>query len=260
MPASEENFSPIVKGRCFVNVAIVDDESADIAVTEKYFRNFIHNNYPEEESAINIKTFSKSKDMLLKFTPGQYDLMILDIRMKEITGMQAAKIVRGRGDDDVKIVFLTSSGDYLLDGYRVFAMGYIMKPLTEHIEEFEKTFKYIFSKMFDNEKEILLRVDRIEISVPYKNICYADIDENHHLCVHLTDREIVTTMTYLEYKAMLSEDERFLECYHRIIINMDRVQRMDKDDFILYDGTIIPISQRKKKEVKAKYMHYLAHR
>ncbi|MBQ6976888.1 MAG: response regulator transcription factor [Selenomonadaceae bacterium] len=243
-----------------MNIAIIDDESEDRQQAEFYLRKFIRENYPDKETEINIKIFSRARDMLLNFTAGQFDVMILDIRMKEITGMQAAKIVRGRGDDEVKIIFLTSSGDYMLDGYRVFATGYIMKPLSENYADFNKTFSHVFGNIFVQQKEILLRADRVEISVPYKNLCYADIDENHHLCVHLQERKIVTTMTYLECFEILSEDERFLECYHRIIVNMDFIRSMGKEDFTLNDGTLIPISQRKRKEVKAKYMHYLAHR
>lgn len=243
-----------------MNIAIVDDELEDLKVAENFLKKFIHEKYPDEESAINIETFSRAKDIILTFKPGKYVLMILDIRMEEISGMQAARIVRSRGDDDVKIIFLTSSGDYLLDGYRVFATGYLLKPLTEHVEEVEKTFDFVFSKIFVKQKEISLRVDRVEISVPYKNFLYADIDEHHLLRVHLPEREIVTTMTYLECQSILSEDARFLECYHRIIINMDYVKSMGKENFIMKDGTIIPISKRKMKEVKVKYMSYLAHR
>lgn len=243
-----------------MNIAIVDDDPQDLQAAELFLKNFIHQNYFQYESNISIKTFSRAFDLLQNFSKGKFDIILLDIRMENISGMQAARIIRNRGDDDVKIIFLTSSGDYTLDGYRIFASGYILKPIDENIDDFNETFSHIFSKIFVEDKEIILPVDRINISVPYKNFFYADIDENHKLCVHLNERKIITTMTYLECYAILSEDPRFLECYHRIIINMDFVESMDKDNFILKDGTIIPISQRKKKEVKSKYMSYLAHK
>ena len=243
-----------------MNIAILDDEPSDLAIAETFLKKFIREKYPAEESAVTIKTFTSAIELLRNFAPGQYDLMIVDIRMKEISGMQAAGIIRNRGDNEVKIVFLTNSDDYLLEGYRVFASGYILKPIEEHLDDFNKTFDFIFSKIFIEQKEIVIRSDRVEISVPYKNIFYADINEHHRLCVHLPDREISTAMTYLELQTILLKDPRFLECYHRIIINMDYVKSMGKDIFTLKDGTIIPISQRKFKEVKAKYMHWLAHR
>lgn len=243
-----------------MNIAIVDDDWQDLHAAELFLKNFIHQNYIEHVAEIFITTFSSAFDLLQNFSVGQYEIILLDIRMEKISGMQAGRIIRNRGDDNVKIVFLTNSDDYTLDGYRIFASGYILKPIDENIDDFNKTFSHIFSKIFVQDKEIIVPVDRINISVPYKNFFYADIDENHKLCVHLNERKIITTMTYLECCAILSEDPRFLECYHRIIINMDLVKSMDKDNFILKDGTIIPISQRKKKEVKSKYMSYLAHK
>ena len=50
-----------------MEIAIIDDEQSDLSVVETYLKKFIHENYPEEESAINITTFSKSKDMILNF-------------------------------------------------------------------------------------------------------------------------------------------------------------------------------------------------
>lgn len=259
MPTYRKKFFKIFFRVIVLNIAIVDDDFNDLSTAELFLQNFIQKNYPNKKNSINIQTFSRAVDLLLDFKVKKFDLILLDIKMQEVSGIQAAKIIRNQ-DDDVKIIFLTNSNDFLLEGYRVFASGYILKPLNENIDDFNKTFSYIFSKIFVDNKEIILRVDRVEISVPYKNIFYADIDENHRLCVHLEERKIVTTMTYLEFLAILSEDNRFLECYHRIVINMDFVKSMAKDDFILKNGEIIPISQRKKKEVKAKYMQYLAHK
>ena len=259
MPTYRKKFFKIFFRVIVLNIAIVDDDFNDLSTAELFLQNFIQKNYPNKKNSINIQTFSRAVDLLLDFKVKQFDLILLDIKMQGVSGIQAAKIIRNQ-DDDVKIIFLTNCDDFLLEGYRVFACGYILKPLLENLDDFNKTFSHIFSKFFVDNKEIILRVDRVEISVPFKNIFYADIDENHRLCVHLEERKIVTTMTYLEFLAILSKDNRFLECYHRIVINMDFVKSMAKDDFILKNGEIIPISQRKKKEVKAKYMQYLAHK
>ena len=86
-----------------------------------------------------------------------------------------------------------------------------------------------------------------------------DIDYRHRLCIYLADgQKFVTNNNYSELAPILLADSRFLECYHRIIINMDYIKSMEPDDFILLDNTSIPISQRKKREVKVKYMHYFA--
>lgn len=243
-----------------MKIAIVDDERMELAAAETYLKKYIHDNWADYESEITIETFSCAKDLLKIFKPGMYQLVILDICMEEINGMQAAKIIRARGDDDINIVFLTGNDDYILNGYQVFAVGYFMKPITNHAAEFAKTLEHIFPKLCKGNPEIILNVEGAEVSVPYRNIFYVDINENHKLCVHATEKNFVTGDNYAVIWETLSADERFLECYHRIIINMDYIKSMEQDNFILLNDISVPISQRKKKDVKVKYMRYFAHR
>ena len=241
-----------------MNIAIVDDERIELETAKYYVRKYLRGHYPQEEPTVNIDTFTCAEDLLKGYKPGAYQLVILDICMPEMDGLQAAQMIRARGDNEVQIVFLTGNDDYILNGYRVFAVGYFIKPITNHADEFAKTFEHIFPKLCRKTPEIIFNVDGEEVSVPYRNIFYVDIEEHHKLCVHLTDGKILTDNSYVEVWEILSKDERFLECYHRIIVNMDYIKLMKSDDFVLLDGTLIPISQRKKKDVKVKYMRYFA--
>ena len=163
-------------------------------------------------------------------------------------------------DSEVSMVFLTGSDDYVLDGYRVFAAGYFIKPLAEHGEDFARTVSHIFPKIKERHKELHVRTGRIEFSVPYRNVRYVDITDRHHVCLHLVDQDVNVTMTYEDVCGVLAEDSRFVECHYRILVNMEYIRSMGKEEFVLKNGERIPISQRKQKETKAKYMHYLAHK
>ena len=241
-----------------MNIAIVDDEIAELTAAESYLSDFIEKNYPEFQDAINIQTFSVANDFLNVFRPGMFQLIILDIMMDEINGLQVAQIIRARGDD-VGIVFLTNNDDFMLNGYKVFAIGYFLKPIYDHEEDFARTFEHIFPKILKKSPEIILNVEGAEVAVPLRNILYVDINYRHKLCVYLADgQKFVTLNNYSEIQSVLLEDERFLECYHRIIVNMDYIKSMEADDFILMDSTSIPISLRKKKDVKVKFMRYFA--
>ena len=183
-----------------MNIAIVDDEKAELAVAESYLKDYLRENWLGND--VNIQTFSSAKDFLNVFKVGAFQLVILDIIMPEINGLQAAQIIRTR---------------------------------------------------------ITLKVENAAVKVPFKNILYVEIDYRHRLCVYLAKgRKFVTNDNYSELAPILLADSRFLECYHRIIVNMDYIKAMESDDFILIDDTSIPISQRKKRDVKVKYMRYFA--
>ncbi len=240
-----------------MNIALVDDQFEDLRSAENFLKAYLREHFSEEAKSICIDTFTEAEKFFGKFESGEYDLLILDIFMKPLNGIQIAEIIR-RQNRNVAIIFLTNSEDYILEGYKVFAVGYFLKPLAENAEQFSKTFSYIFPKLLENQKKLSVRViGDGEISVPYKNILYADIDERHYLCLHLTNKKISVAMTYDEFFKELENDLRFVECYHRILVNMEFIKQMDEEDFILNDGTRIPISQRKSKAAKLKYMSHL---
>jgi len=239
-------------------LAIADDQAADLRAAADFIRNYIAQQHPESVGDLRLDTFVRSEDLLAAFEPHKYDLIILDIYMETVTGMQAAETIRAL-DKDVQIIFLTTSTEHLLAGYRVFAVGYFVKPLADNREEFAKTFDHIFPHLTDRQKSIGITVRGVKINVPYRNIHYADIRDKR-LCLHLAADNLSTNDSYEACRAKLLSDDRFVECHHRIIVNMDYVARMSKEDFILTSGENVPISQRRKTETKLAYMSYLAHR
>ena len=242
-----------------MNIAIVDDDRIELFAAKNYLYDFITKNWSEIN--FTIQTFSSADDFLKVFKPGIFQLVILDIMMPEIDGLQTAQIIRARGDDVVNIVFLTNNDNFILNGYRVFAVGYFLKPISKHADEFIKTFNHIFPKICQKNPEISVLVNGVKFSIFTRNILYVDIDYRHRVCIYLADgKKFVTSNSYSEIFETLTDDERFLECYHRIIVNMDYIKSMEPDDFTLMDGTSIPISKRKKKEVQVKFMRYLAHK
>ena len=247
------------KGSEPVKIAVADDQLAARQAAEKQIREYLSANHPQVVEDLEISSFESAEELLKSYYQGKYDLLILDIYMADMTGMEAAEVIR-LSDESVPIVFLTTSTDHLLDGYRVFAAGYLLKPLAEHVPEFSRTMKHIFPELLQKQKSINFLVKGEEMSILLKKIKYVDIDHQHKLCVHLSDVTLRTTMTYVDCQAVLLAEKNFLECHHRIIINMDYVQKMEKDRFVLLGETKIPISQRRSREAKAAYMHYLVQR
>ena len=239
-----------------MNIAIVDDDALDLETAADYLEEHIRSAYPE--ATVQIDAFPGGEALLESFRFGKYDLIVLDIYMKGISGMETARAIR-RKDNEVRIVFLTSSDEHLLEGYRVFAVGYFIKPLTEHREEFSETLAHIFPALMERSKEIALPVRGMEVKVPYRDIFYVEVGEKRKLFFHLSGQKILaTSMPYEECCGILLADGRFLECHHRIIVNLDCVEDMGQDDFVLKDGTHIPISRRKRQAVKIAYMdHFL---
>ena len=156
------------------------------------------------------------------------------------------------------VIFLTGNPDFALEGYDVFAAGYILKPLSEREGEFKRTVGRIFGKQKERLKELKVSVKGVSFSIPAGNIFLIDIDWRHRLVLHLENEDFILSQSYESLQKELMGDSRFLECHHRILVNMEKIALMEKDEFILSNGAKVPISQRRKKESKAKYMSFLA--
>ena len=241
-----------------MKIALVDDQIADLNQAEAFLKKYLAQNFAEVAESIQLDTFLNPQDFLNAFEPQKFDLIILDIFMKPLNGIQVAQVVRKR-DKDAAIIFLTSSEYFILEGYKVFAVGYFIKPFADNADQFDETFSFVFRKLLANQKNLVvtLKGSGLEVKIPYKRIKFIEIDWQHRLCIHSDDKNLYPSVSYEKIWTELQNDGRFIECYHRIVVNIDFIKLMDGEDFILTDETRIPISQRKSKDSKRKYMQHL---
>ena len=241
-----------------MQIALVDDQFYDLHQSEAFLKNYLAQNFSQIADSIRLDTFLNPQDFLNSFEPHKFDLFILDIFIKPLNGIQVAQVIRKR-DKDASIIFLTSSEDFILEGYKVFAVGYFLKPFADNADQFNETFSFVFQKLLANQKNltVTLKSSDLEVSIPYKHIKFIDIDWQHRICNSLSRKKLYPSISYEKIWSELQNDPRFIECYHRIIVNMDFIKYMKGEDFILNDDTLIPISQRKSRDSKRKYMHHL---
>ena len=103
-----------------LRIAICEDEE----VSRKLTLGLIH----KIEQEVNIESFTDGSSFLSEFYRGKYDLILMDIFMPGITGVETVKRIR-KIDDTVPITFLTSSAEHALDGYKYHVDRYLIKPL-----------------------------------------------------------------------------------------------------------------------------------
>ena len=207
-----------------------------------------------------ITAYTSGPSFLEDFEKGDYDLILLDIYMPRMTGMQVANEIRAI-DEDAWIIFLTTSRDHALESYNVFASGYVLKPLLDHAPQLEALLTRLLPEDALAAKTLTVKLAGGEcLSIPYSHILYMDCQGSRGAVLHLEDRALASQNSYQELADILLSDERFLESYHRLILNMNAVTAMKEDTFLMKGNHSLPISRRKKKEVKQQYMQFLLSR
>lgn len=140
-----------------------------------------------------------------------------------------------RDNDTVQIIFITGYSDYILEGYEVAALHYLLKPVRE-----DKLFAVLdraAEKLSKNEKVLHFEAGGEMIRIPVHQIRYADVSGNY-VTVHASD-DLTVKMTLGELESEL--DDRFLRVSRSAVVNLTQVSRVTRTEIRLQDGAVIPL-------------------
>jgi DNA-binding LytR/AlgR family response regulator len=159
-------------------------------------------------------------------------------------------------DKKCKVIFFTSSPDHMLDGYQVHALGYVLKPVSENKKALFRALDYYIDLLNLDKAGITAKTSSGDLFVPYRNIIYVE-SSIKTVYFYLKSSEIKAQGRFADYEEQLLKDKRFLESYRNLIVNMDFIDKVLEQDFLLKNEVKIPISRRKRNEVLERYTQYL---
>ena len=186
----------------------------------------------------------------------RFDLVFLDIYMGNENGVHTAEALR-RFDTDCLLVFTTTSTEHALDGFRVRAFHYLVKPCTEAV--LTALFDETARRLLIGDKYIDVNTAGGSIRLRFGEILYAE-HHQHHMHIYRTDgSEIMTRQTFHEFSACLA-DRRFFSCSRGTILNMEHAADFDGTEFILKNGKRISVSRGLAKNAKTAFGDFLFER
>ena len=177
-----------------------------------------------------------SAEALLFDGAGDYDILLLDIEMDGMSGIELAKKVREHSETSV-IIFITGYTDYIAEGYDVQALHYLIKPVdrTKLFSVLDKALKLIAK----NERAIPIEQGGETLYVPLREIRYIEVSGNY-VTVH-AKTALTVKKTLGELEKLL--DDRFARTGRSFIVNLNYIRRITKTDVFLADGETVPLSR-----------------
>ncbi len=221
-----------------IYIGIVEDEACDREVLEKYFADF----RKEIGEGRNLSFFSSGESFLNSFSYGKYDLILMDIELGNRSGRKTSEYIR-KIDSDVILVFRTNLAQYAIDGYKVKASDYIVKPISYW--DFKTRRKNIVDSILSKNKEkVLISENDKKVVLFLKDIYYIEV-KNHLLVYHTNKGEF---RTYGSLKSVVNERPKngFALCNSCFLVNLSYVESVEGYSCIVH-GTDLLISHPKRK-------------
>lgn len=236
-----------------LKIAVCDDNIADLSNIISFIDDY--KSKQMDKNSILYTAFQNAADLIAAMESGQeYDLMLLDIMMPFITGMSAAKEIR-QFDQDVKIIFMTSSPEFAVDSYSVGAFYYLLKPVRKEML-FLLLDKVISESEIKPGDSFLIKSKTGLTRIYLSRLEFAEVI-GRTLIYHLNDGsviEAVGSMNELE-KELLSLP-CFIKTHRSYIINMEQIDTICQREVRMQSRAVVPMSKANSNIVKSAYITF----
>ena len=206
----------------------------------KYYHSFLTEWASSENIPVHISSYESSEQLLFSYDEKEpFDILILDIQMGGINGMELAKQLR-KQDSHVQIIFLTGLKDYALEGYEVGAYRYLLKPVKE--KEFSEILTKVCELAGQKKKRYMTLYYQGETrKIDYEDILYVEA-RGHYITLVLIDSE-------LEWKGSLTglvpelERNGFALVRRGMYVNLFHVSKIGRTECRIDNGEVLPVSR-----------------
>ncbi|WP_165215183.1 LytTR family DNA-binding domain-containing protein [Schaalia sp. ZJ1691] len=230
-----------------VRIAIVEDD----AVSRKLLLDYIARYQREHDVEFDITVFEDGAQIVRGYKP-RFDIILLDIQMEHLDGMSAAQRIR-RVDDQVVLLFITSSPQYAIKGYEVDASSYLLKPLPWFAFQEELT-RCLTLVERNRGSSLLLQSGTEVIRLNIADIVYIE-SIKHRLTFHTLSGTYSIVGTLKDMDAQLEGHDFFRSnsCY---LVNFAHVRGVRDQACVMTGNVELRISRPRKKQFMTALTEY----
>lgn len=224
-------------GMNMLRIATVEDDARDREALRTHL-----NRYEKENGLkFQITEFQDGEDIVTDYS-ADYDLILMDIEMAFLNGMKAAEKIREL-DRDVVIIFITNMPQYAIQGYKVNALDYMLKPIS-YFSFSESMGRALHRVKAQEKKFITIALKGGKKKLDIAQICYVEV-QDHLLIYHTTEGSFVTKGTIRDAESQLDE-KHYFRCNRCYLVNLEYVDNYMGSD-ISVNGDTIQVSRSRRK-------------
>ncbi len=200
------------------------------------------------------KKFDNAIEALGFLNQNEVDLIFLDIQMPDLSGMELARVIDGKNiSNPPRIIFTTAYNQFAIEGYKVDAMDYLLKPFSyeEFLKAATKAYQYFDNKrtqtapVSKTDDYIFLKVEYQLVKVMLKEITHVEAYKDY-VKVYLLDKpNPILSLTSLKSMEDMLPSERFMRVHRSFIIALDHIDSISRN-IVNIGNTQISVSENHK--------------
>lgn len=235
-----------------MRIAYCEDEPAQAALVRAMILQWAES----RKITAEVILYESAEEFLFKNEVFAYDIVFLDIAMRQMNGVELARAIR-RKDRALPIAFLTADRTFAIEGYELHAVRYLLKPVA-----MEKLGS-LLDELLETAEADAQDTDCITVGekgavrkISESSICYIEV-LGHYTQLHLQDSSAVRVKESLaSVAAMLHQKELFVKCHRSFVVNLRYVEKISRAACALSDGTVLPVSRNSYQELNERFIQY----
>lgn len=218
-----------------MRIAVCDDEKAQRRLIINYLQEWAR----ASGQILDILEFPDGESLLFCWEDKKdFDLLILDIEMGRLSGMELAERIRGE-DEEIPILFITGYETYMAQGYEVAAIQYLLKPLSK--EKLFAVLDRLQRKRKPEEKLTFLTGEGVLLLAP-SDIWFAEA-RGHQCILSTAQGSFQIRHSITELLKMLSGQKGFVRCHRSYLVNLRHISAITKTELVMDDFRRLPVSR-----------------
>jgi DNA-binding LytR/AlgR family response regulator len=206
------------------------------------------------KDSINLGKFDSGEALIKSYELGdRYGIILLDMQLDKLDGIQTAEIIR-KSDEDCLIIIITSIMEYAVEGYSIDAYDFILKPVD----------KNKFNRVITNAvKEIQVRMNKTYL-VQTRNKTMAIrlseiqfIESNRNRVIIHTKKESYVNNEKISSVEEKLRDDGFVRISRYYVVNIYHVKEIDVKKLILTTGKELKYSEKYRDNIKKEYVEFM---
>jgi len=225
--------------------AIIDDEPLAVSLLESYVN---------KTPFLTLKgKYNSAVLALADLNVDPVDLLLLDIQMPELSGIEFSRILRG----DTRVIFTTAFEQYALDSYKVNALDYLLKPIsyTDFLKSAQKALQWF--EMYTNRQKsksasgkqelesIFIKSERKLVQIELNHILYIEgLKDYVKIYIEGQPHPVLSLMSMKTMEKLLPS-HRFVRVHRSYIVQPEKIKVIERSR-IIFGKSYIPISDNYK--------------